>query len=57
MLRSKNTHVDPLTLFRQELIVARRAAAAAHDLAATIEAQAKLEIVERAIADEASAAH
>jgi hypothetical protein len=57
MQRSKNTDIDPLNLLRGELVAARRAAAAAHDLTATVEAQSKLELLERAIAAEAKASH
>ncbi len=57
MQRSKNTDIDPLHLLRGELVAARRAAAAAHDLTGTVEAQSKLELLERAIAAEAKASH
>jgi hypothetical protein len=57
MQRIKNTDIDPLKLLRGELVAARRAAAAAHDLTATVEAQSKLELLERAIAAETRASH
>ncbi len=57
MQRSKNTDIDPLKLLGGELVAARRAAAAAHDLTATVEAQSKLELLEGAIAAEARASH
>jgi hypothetical protein len=57
MPRTKNTDIDPLMLFRQELVAARRAAAADHDLEATVEAQSKLEVVERILADELRTIH
>jgi hypothetical protein len=55
--RSKNTDIQPLELLRRELIAVRRAAAAAHDLTATVEAQSKLELLERAIEAESQASH
>ena len=57
MPRSKNTDIHPLELIRLELIAARRAAAAAHDLEATVEAQSKLELIERAIEAETRGSH
>jgi hypothetical protein len=57
MPKGKYTDIDPLNAFRQELIAARRAAAAARDLMGTVEAQSKLELVERANTEESKASH
>jgi hypothetical protein len=57
MPRTKTTDIDPLNLLRMQLIATRRAAAAAQDMTATVEAQSKLELIERAISDELRASH
>jgi hypothetical protein len=53
----KNSYLAPLHQMREELVVARRAAAAAHLPTVVVTLQLQLEAVDRAIADETASPH
>jgi hypothetical protein len=57
MASTKDIRLEPLWVFREELVARRRAAAMAKDLKATLQAQLDLEVIDRALADELKAAH